>query len=510
MSGPTSGPRGLTDEEVRARRDRDGRNVIPAARSEPAALQLLRQMIHFFALTLWVASGWRSSVGCRSWPSPLPSSSCSTGSSPSCRSTGRSVRAPGWRSCCRLEPASCATARSSRWCGRARRRRRRAARRRRPGQRRPGARPRVGVAVDESMLTGESVTAHPEVGQVLRAGTFVVEGLGRGTVVATGGRTRLAEIAALTRSARPTHEPLGAPAEPARHRRCRPRRRDGMPRLRGRAAARREPDARLPLRRGRHRGARSRGTAADGHPLARTCRAADGRTAGPRASPRVGRDPGLGDLRVHRQDGHDDPQRDERRLRLDAVGVVEVDGGGLRSPRRVRGVAAGASGGPRTRRSAVECVQGRAERSRPATRTTKGAGEGEETTERWVGPGRPDGGRGARSRDASRVGEAASVVVDRAYPFEPGLRRSAAVSDGWLHVIGAPDSLLRDCRDPGEAPAEVERLSTLGLRVLGVARRRLSEAGRTDSHDPTGHQASSNTGSTSSVSSRSRTRPAPA
>jgi magnesium-transporting ATPase (P-type) len=90
------------------------------------------------------------------------------------------------------------------------------------------------------------------------------------------------------------------------------------------------------------------------------------------------------------------------------------------------------------------------------------------------------------------VGEAAGVAVDRAYPFEPVLRRSAAVSDGWLHVIGAPDSLVRDCRDVGRAgavQAEVERLSTLGLRVLGVARRRLSATDGPERRDPVGHQA---------------------
>ncbi len=54
------------------------------------------------------------------------------------------------------------------------------------------------LAVDASMLTGESVPEHPDTGDVVHAGSFVVEGEGRATVVATGGGTRLAGIADLT------------------------------------------------------------------------------------------------------------------------------------------------------------------------------------------------------------------------------------------------------------------------------------------------------------------------
>ena len=65
-----------------------------------------------------------------------------------------------------------------------------------------------GVAVDVSTLTGESRSEHPVVGDALFAGCFVVEGEGRATVTATGGRTRLASIAGLTRRARPSATPL--------------------------------------------------------------------------------------------------------------------------------------------------------------------------------------------------------------------------------------------------------------------------------------------------------------
>ena len=61
------------------------------------------------------------------------------------------------------------------------------------------------LALDESLLTGESVAVRPAVGTVAYAGTFVVDGEAEAVVTATGARTRLAGIAALTR--RVTHPP---------------------------------------------------------------------------------------------------------------------------------------------------------------------------------------------------------------------------------------------------------------------------------------------------------------
>ncbi|HET6667382.1 MAG TPA: cation-transporting P-type ATPase, partial [Intrasporangium sp.] len=53
------------------------------------------------------------------------------------------------------------------------------------------------LLMDTSMLTGESVANTVEDGARLYAGTFLVEGEARAVVVATGSRTRLAEIARL-------------------------------------------------------------------------------------------------------------------------------------------------------------------------------------------------------------------------------------------------------------------------------------------------------------------------
>jgi magnesium-transporting ATPase (P-type) len=64
------------------------------------------------------------------------------------------------------------------------------------------------LVVDTSTLTGESVGAHPSIGDTAFAGCFVVEGEARATVVATGGATRLASIAGLTRSQQRSPTPL--------------------------------------------------------------------------------------------------------------------------------------------------------------------------------------------------------------------------------------------------------------------------------------------------------------
>jgi magnesium-transporting ATPase (P-type) len=64
------------------------------------------------------------------------------------------------------------------------------------------------LAVDESMLTGESAPVRHAEGTPVLAGTFVVQGEGEGVVEATGGQTTLAGIAALTRQAHRPPSPL--------------------------------------------------------------------------------------------------------------------------------------------------------------------------------------------------------------------------------------------------------------------------------------------------------------
>jgi calcium-translocating P-type ATPase len=64
------------------------------------------------------------------------------------------------------------------------------------------------LAVDESMVSGESVAVQHAAGELVVAGTFVVQGEGEGVVNAIGAHTTIAGIAALSRQARRPPSPL--------------------------------------------------------------------------------------------------------------------------------------------------------------------------------------------------------------------------------------------------------------------------------------------------------------
>lgn len=64
------------------------------------------------------------------------------------------------------------------------------------------------LGVDESMLTGESRSVSVDSGSRVAAGTYVVTGRGEAVVVATGGHTRLAGLAAVTQHATRPRSPL--------------------------------------------------------------------------------------------------------------------------------------------------------------------------------------------------------------------------------------------------------------------------------------------------------------
>src|SRR5688572_29737093 len=52
-----AGSAGITSAEARARLERDGPNELPAPRLRSPARLLTHQLLHFFAIMLWVASG---------------------------------------------------------------------------------------------------------------------------------------------------------------------------------------------------------------------------------------------------------------------------------------------------------------------------------------------------------------------------------------------------------------------------------------------------------------------
>ena len=196
---PPTATRGLAAAEARERLLRDGANLVPKARGPALWRRLARQLTHFFAVMLWVASclalvagmpalavaivvvvvvngtfafvqEHRAERAAQALQDLLPRRA-------TVRRDGRAVE---------VDAAELVVgdvlllAQGDRICA--------------------DARLLVGwgLALDTSHLTGESVLDWPAAGDELFGGTFVVEGEGEAEVVRTGAATRLAEIAALT------------------------------------------------------------------------------------------------------------------------------------------------------------------------------------------------------------------------------------------------------------------------------------------------------------------------
>ncbi|WP_239128243.1 cation-translocating P-type ATPase [Planobispora siamensis] len=200
---------GLTSAEAAARLVADGPNALPEPRRAPAAVLLLREMTHFFALLLWGAAALALLAGMPQLTVAIVVVIVLNGAFAFAQEyradrAGQRLR--------ELIPAAVTVRRDGRVTQveaadlvsgdvvllEA-------------GDRISADLEAVethALAVNESMLTGESVPARPRAGDRLSAGTFVVEGQAEALVVATGARTRLAEIAALTREARRPPSPL--------------------------------------------------------------------------------------------------------------------------------------------------------------------------------------------------------------------------------------------------------------------------------------------------------------
>jgi magnesium-transporting ATPase (P-type) len=314
----------------------------------------------------------------------------------------------------------------------------------------------VGLAVDASTMTGESVPERPGSGDQVLAGTFVVEGEAETHVTATGAHTVLASIAALTQRGRRPPTPLAhelgrlvrviasiavgigvgfflvsllvgmAPS-------------DGFLFGVGVTVAL-VPEGLLPtvtlsLAMGAQRMAGS-------HALVRRLEAVE--TLGSTTFICTDKTGTLtrnemavvaawtpdGSLPIDRGEGYDPtvPLAVDDSIRGSLAVMVAV---------------------------AAACSDGRVER--------------DPDSGRWRAVGDPM--EAAIAVLAGRCGVESGSPVSRRFPFDPRRRRMSVVVDGMLAVKGAPDSVLPCCTGSGDAAAAVDQFARTGWRTLAVARR---------------------------------------
>jgi magnesium-transporting ATPase (P-type) len=310
------------------------------------------------------------------------------------------------------------------------------------------------LAVDTSMLTGESVPERPGVDDEAHAGTFVAEGEGLGVVTATGAATRLAGIAALSRTAPRPRTPLA-------------RELDRLVRIVAAMAmgvgvvffalslvvgtsltdaflfaigvtVALVPEGLLPtVTLSLARGAQQM---AGRHALVRRLEAVET----------------LGSTTFVCTDKTGTLTRNQMSVveAWSPEGVGTVTGEGYAPEGTLDAPPGAVAALARLARLARLCSDGR------IAPGPKG----------WVAEGDPM--EAAIDAFAQRLGAAGDQPVDLRFPFDPRRRRMSVVTGGSLVVKGAPDAVLGRCRTGVEgAAAAVDDLAARGLRVLAVAER---------------------------------------
>ncbi len=462
--------RGLTRDEVADRRRRDGANILPAPVRVPAWRRLAGQMVHFFALLLWGAGTLALVAGMPQLGVAIfvvvvvngvfafvqeQRSERATERLRDLLPVGVTVRRDG--TLVRVDAVDvvvgdCVVLSA--------------------GDRVPADVDVVeahGLTVDQSMLTGESVPVTVEVDEPAYAGSFVVTGEGEALVTAIGVGTRLAGIARLTSEVQRPKSPLaveldrvvrtvavlaigvgstffavalgfGTPAQ------------DGFLFAIGVTVAL-VPEGLLPtvtlsLAMGAQRMARH-------NALVRHLEAVET----------------LGSTTFICTDKTGTITRNEMSVVevWTPQGSVPISGRGYEpNPGSVGGSAEGRAAATVAARVARTCSQGRAVKRDGA----------------WRPVGDPM--EAAIDALAHRLGDGADPgeeAVEARFSFDTDRRRASALSDGWLLVKGAPDSVLPRCRDVGPAGDHVEEMAARGLRVLAVARRRAPEVAPGDFPD---------------------------
>jgi magnesium-transporting ATPase (P-type) len=98
--------------------------------------------------------------------------------------------------------------------------------------------------------------------------------------------------------------------------------------------------------------------------------------------------------------------------------------------------------------------------------------------DRWVAQGNPLDA--AINVFACRIGIDSAVrqtssTITNLFPFDPRRRRMSVLAGGTLHVKGAPDAVLPRCTDREGADAALQLMASRSLRVIAVARRPIAE-----------------------------------
>jgi magnesium-transporting ATPase (P-type) len=471
-TGPTAGA-GLTTAAAEERRRRDGPNLLPAPRPHPAWRDLLAQLTHFFARMLWAAAllaviGGMAQLGIAIAVVIVLNGLFAFAQERRAERAASllrtllprrvAVRRDG--TLAELDAAELVVDDVILLAA---------------GDRVPAdgsVLEAAGLLVDTSTFTGESVPDSPAVGDSLAAGTFVAEGEAVVLVTATGARTRLAGVAALSRSAQRRPSPLALELHrvvrtistvavgvgvafflltflldtPAT---------DGFIFAVGVTVAL-VPEGLLPtvtlsLAVGAQR-------MADRNALVRHLEAVET----------------LGSTTFICTDKTGTLTRNQMTVRevWTPDGRVLIDGGGYGPDAEVREIGERPGAALATaRRLAVAgrtCSRGRAVLRDDA----------------WVAVGDPM--EVAIDVLGRRLGDEGVGTPVRTFAFDPRRRRMSVVVDGRVLVKGAPDAVLDLCGPADGADAALAAMTTAGMRVLAVAERPL----RPD-EDPAGLDAAS-------------------
>ncbi|MEV3935889.1 cation-transporting P-type ATPase [Glycomyces sp. NPDC049804] len=452
----SSAATGLTTAEVAARLRRDGSNALPPPRRPHPLLMLGAQMAHFFAVMLWIAAALALVAGMPALAAAIAAVVVVNG----VFSFAQEYRAD--RAAERLRdllPVRATVRRDGR-----------------PvtveaedlvvgdvllleaGDRICADATVVNgrLSVDESMLTGESVPVRPDPGGGVYAGCHVVEGHATATVTATGARSRLAGIAAVTERAGRPPSPLAVQL------------RRVVKIIALTAVAVGAVFFAVALALGRAGGESALfaiGVTVALVPegllptvtlsLARAAQRMASRNALVRRLESVET---LGATTFICTDKTGTLTRNEMSVVevWTPAGTVAVAGEGYRPSGAVTGDPAALAAVRRLADSAARCS--------PDSRAVQRGDS------HWEPVGDPM--EVALHVLADRSGVAAPPTPQWRHPFDPRRRRASVVDADGVHVTGAPDSVLERCaHTPAAAAAAVAAMTERGLRVLAVAHR---------------------------------------